>query len=125
MLTQGFDEIVNVRAHNLDAHCVGPTDFLRNACLVPSLLYQLENFRPNDIDRKHLPVTDIEKDSPILGVCASNGVGRIQHGLVCMPRSCCLELKGLLYWAMSHPAKKEARHFNIRSPIRSTACKEL
>jgi hypothetical protein len=69
---KNFYEIVNVSAGDLNGRRVGPADFFRNACFVPSLLYQLEDFRANDVERKHLTVTDIEEDSSILGSCASN-----------------------------------------------------
>ena len=72
MFAKSFHEIVNVSAGDLDGRCVGPADFLRNPRLVPSLLYQLEDFRAYNVEREHLTVTDIEKDSSILGSCTSN-----------------------------------------------------
>lgn len=69
---ESFYEFVNVRAGDLDGRRVGPADFLRNACFVPSLLYQLEDFRADNVEREHPAVTDIEKDSSILGSCTSN-----------------------------------------------------
>ena len=77
MLTQSLDEIVNVSADDLDAHRVRPTDFLRNACLVPSVFYEFENSRANDIERKHLTAADIKDDSSIFCLRASNCIGGI------------------------------------------------
>ena len=77
MFVESVDEFVNVSANDLDFHCVCSADFVRNACFLPSLLYQLEDFRADDVDREHLALTHIEKDSSILGLCASNCVGRI------------------------------------------------
>ncbi len=72
MSAQSFYEFVNVSAGDLDGRNVGPADFLRNACFVPSLLYQFEDFRADNVEREHLTVKDIEKDSSILGSCTSN-----------------------------------------------------
>jgi hypothetical protein len=69
---KNFYEFVNVSAGDLDGRRVGLADFHRNACFVPSLLYQLEDFRADNVEREHLTVTDIEKDSSILGSCTSN-----------------------------------------------------
>ena len=72
MFAKLFHEIVNISASDLDRRCVGPADFLRNPWFVPALLYQLEDFRAYNVEREHLAVTDIEKDSSILGSCTSN-----------------------------------------------------
>jgi hypothetical protein len=69
---KSFYEIVNVGPGDLDGRRVGSADFLRDACFVPSLLDQLEDSRSDKIEREHLPVTDIEKDSSIGGSCTSN-----------------------------------------------------
>jgi len=72
MFAKSFYEIVNVSASDLDSRRVGPAYFLRNPFFVPSLFYQLKNFRADDVEREHLTVTDIEKDSSIFGSYASN-----------------------------------------------------
>jgi hypothetical protein len=66
-----FYEIVNVSSDDLDGRGVDPADFVRNVCFVSSVLYELEDFRADNVEREHLPVTDIEKDSSIRGLCAS------------------------------------------------------
>jgi len=82
MFVEGSYEFVNVSANDFDVHCVCSTDFFRNACLVRSLLYQFQNVRADDIDGKHLAVTNIQKDSAIVGFYTSNCVGCTQHGSV-------------------------------------------
>jgi hypothetical protein len=72
VFAKSFNEIMNVRAGDLDGRCVGPADFLGDAPFVPSSLYQLEDFRADNVQREHLTVTEIEKDSSILGSCTSN-----------------------------------------------------
>jgi hypothetical protein len=69
---KSFYEFMNVGAGDFDGCVVGPADFFSDTCFVPSLLYQLEDFRADNVEREHLTVTDIEKDSSILGSCASN-----------------------------------------------------
>jgi hypothetical protein len=65
-------EFVNVGAGDFDGCVVSPADFFSDTCFVPSLLYQLEDFRADNVKREHLTVTDIEKDSSIFGSCTSN-----------------------------------------------------
>ena len=65
-------EFVNVGAGDFDGCIVSPADFFSDTCFVPSLLYQLEDFRADNVKREHLTVTDIEKDSSILGSSTSN-----------------------------------------------------
>ena len=45
-----FYETVNVSTDDFDGCGIGPADLLRNACFVPSLLYQLEDFRADSVD---------------------------------------------------------------------------
>jgi hypothetical protein len=77
MFVESVYEFVNVSANDIDVHFVCSADFVHNACLLASLLNQLEDFRADEVDREHLALTHIEKDSSILGLSASNCVGGI------------------------------------------------
>ena len=72
MFAKCFYEFVNVSACDLNSGREGPADFFGNAWFVPSLLDQLEDSRTDNVEREHLTVPDIEKDSSIRGSCASN-----------------------------------------------------
>jgi hypothetical protein len=80
MFVQSSYKFVNVSANDFDVHCVYPADFFHDVWLVPSLLYQLQNVRADDIDGEHLAVTNIQKDSAIVGFCTSDCLGGIKHG---------------------------------------------
>ncbi len=79
MLAESSYKFVNVGANDFDVHCVYPADFFRDMWFVPSLFYQLKNARADDIDGKHLAVTNIQKDSAIVGFCTSHCFRGIQH----------------------------------------------
>lgn len=82
VLAQSLNEILNVGSDDLDVHGIEAADFFRDAWFVPPLLYQLQNVRADNIDGEHLAVTNIEKDSAIVGFCTSDCFGGIQHGSV-------------------------------------------
>jgi hypothetical protein len=77
MFVESVYEFVNVSANDIDVHFVCSADFAHNACLLPSLLNLLKDFRADEVDREHLALTHIEKDSSICGLCAANCVGGI------------------------------------------------
>jgi hypothetical protein len=65
VFVQSFDEIANVRSHDLDIRLVDAANFLSNPWFVLPLLQQFKDFRTDRVESEHSTVTDVEKDSSI------------------------------------------------------------
>lgn len=112
MFLENFDEFAHVCANGFLVHLIRLADLGRDAAFVVASLHEFEDLRPDHIETEHLPVVNIEQNSAVWGLSASDGVGYAEH-LVRIPGPVDSTHAGLT--ALWHLKKRNSRRWALCS----------
>ena len=85
VLFEALQEFTNVAFDNLVPNTKFAADFLDHLCFGATALQHFKDFGAHKIEGEHLPVMDVENDSPVAVVSAAHSFGYLQQGVPLFP----------------------------------------
>jgi hypothetical protein len=85
VLFEALQEFTNVAFDNVSANTEFAADFIDHLGFGATALQHFKDFRTHKIEGEHLPVMDVENDSPVAVVSAPHSFGYLQQGVPLFP----------------------------------------